>query len=101
MESKSALKVNDADNVATVFNLVSQGELVLVCDKKGKRFTVKSLNHIPYGHKIAIVKIGAEEYVKKYGEVIGRSTVDIEPGEHVHIHNIESCRGRGDLKGGY
>ena len=101
MESKSALKVHDADNVATVFNVISQGELVLVRDKKGKEVHIKSLNPIPYGHKIAIVKIGADEHVKKYGEVIGRSTVHIEPGEHVHIHNIESCRGRGDLKGGY
>jgi len=28
--------------------------------------------------------------VFKYGEFIGDATRAIEPGEHVHIHNIES-----------
>ncbi len=35
----------------------------------------------------------------KYGQVIGRATADIAVGEHVHVHNIESTRGRGDLGG--
>ncbi|MFQ5657413.1 MAG: SAF domain-containing protein [Candidatus Methylomirabilales bacterium] len=33
----------------------------------------------------------------KYGQVIGRATVEIAPGDHVHVHNMESLRGRGDL----
>ena len=33
----------------------------------------------------------------KYGQPIGRATAAIAPGEHVHVHNIESLRGRGDL----
>ncbi len=32
----------------------------------------------------------------KYGQVIGRATKDIEAGGHVHVHNLESTRGRGD-----
>ncbi|MDQ6598863.1 SAF domain-containing protein [Bacillus salipaludis] len=36
------------------------------------------------------------EDILKYGEVIGLATTDIEPGEHVHIHNLEGKRGRGD-----
>jgi altronate dehydratase small subunit len=35
--------------------------------------------------------------VRKYGEDIGLATVKINPGDHVHTHNIESQRGRGDL----
>ena len=31
--------------------------------------------------------------------VIDRAIEDIEPGEHVHIHNIEGIRGRGDQVG--
>ena len=34
--------------------------------------------------------------VRKYGEIIGLATKDIQQGEYVHVHNIESCRGRGD-----
>jgi altronate dehydratase small subunit len=36
--------------------------------------------------------------ILKYGEVIGRATKNIASGTHAHIHNIESLRGRGDLK---
>ncbi|RLG06284.1 MAG: D-galactarate dehydratase, partial [Thaumarchaeota archaeon] len=53
---------------------------------------------IPFGHKLAIREIPRGEEIIKYGEVIGRATRDIEIGEHVHVHNVESLRGRGDLK---
>ena len=32
----------------------------------------------------------------KYGEEIGMASADIREGEHVHIHNLESMRARGD-----
>jgi hypothetical protein len=35
----------------------------------------------------------------KYGSTIGTATDDIQPGEHVHTHNVASGRGRGDLHG--
>ena len=34
--------------------------------------------------------------MRKYGEVIGAATRDIRVGEHVHVHNVEGKRGRGD-----
>jgi altronate dehydratase small subunit len=34
--------------------------------------------------------------VLKYGLSIGSATQDIQPGQHVHIQNVESNRGRGD-----
>jgi altronate dehydratase small subunit len=34
--------------------------------------------------------------VLKYGQVIGRTSRAIKAGEHVHVHNVESARGRGD-----
>ena len=33
----------------------------------------------------------------KYGNPIGTATTDIAAGSHVHIHNVSSGRGRGDL----
>jgi altronate dehydratase small subunit len=59
------------------------------------RLTVRS--PIPFGHKLALVPISRGQPVIKYGEVIGLATQDIAPGEHVHVHNVESQRGRGDL----
>ena len=52
---------------------------------------------IAYGHKIALEAISAGDTVRKYGLSIGRATKDIQVGEHVHTHNVESERGRGDL----
>lgn len=51
---------------------------------------------IPFGHKLARRAIGRGEIVVKYGQPIGRATADIARGAHVHVHNIESLRGRGD-----
>ena len=36
----------------------------------------------------------------KYGEEIGMASSDIQKGEHVHIHNLESMRARGDWDNG-
>ena len=47
------------------------------------------------GHKLALRQIGSGEEILKYGSVIGRATQDILPGEHVHVHNVQSLRGRG------
>jgi altronate dehydratase len=52
---------------------------------------------VPFGHKAALVDIRLGRPVIKYGEQIGIATRDIAAGEHVHIHNVESTRGRGDL----
>lgn len=50
------------------------------------------------GHKYALRAIPAGAPVLKYGQPIGRALTSIAPGEHVHINNVESLRGRGDLE---
>jgi altronate hydrolase len=42
------------------------------------------------GHKYAIRPIAAGENVIKYGMPIGHAKVRIDPGEHVHTHNLAS-----------
>lgn len=54
-------------------------------------------NPIPSGHKYARRPIAAGAPVLKYGQPIGRALTPIAQGEHVHVHNVESLRGRGDL----
>ncbi|HVX45082.1 MAG TPA: altronate dehydratase family protein [Mycobacteriales bacterium] len=44
---------------------------------------------VPRGHKVAIRPIEKGEPVRKYGQIIGFATRDIEPGEFVHTHNVE------------
>lgn len=45
---------------------------------------------VPCGHKFALRDIAAGENVVKYGMPIGRATVPIRRGEHVHIHNLKT-----------
>ena len=59
---------------------------------------ITAVNDIPVYHKIAKVFIKAGDEVYKFGEPIGIASVDIQQGEHVHVHNIESSRGRGDKR---
>ncbi len=96
-EIKLALKVNDKDNVATIFaNGITDGTEVEIRDKKGNAETVTVIGDVPYGHKIAVRDIKKGELINKYGEEIGIATKDIKKGEYVHVHNLDSMRGRGD-----
>lgn len=93
-----ALKVSDLDNVATVFaEGIVPGAEIEVRDKQGRLQMFKALDPIPYGHKIAVKEIEAGEQIIKYGEEIGVATMHIATGGHVHVHNLDSMRGRGDL----
>ncbi len=99
MEKKIALKVNEKDNVATLFaDGVFDGSTVEVRDQKGKTETLVVHGDVPYGHKIAIRAIQKGELIIKYGEEIGVATHPIAKGEYVHVHNLDSLRGRGDLE---
>jgi len=85
------------DNVATILsNDIKKGMTIPVAfDGQEHQITVNA--EIPYGHKVAIRPITKGETIWKYGLSIGNAMVDIAVGEHVHIHNIEPVRGRGDL----
>lgn len=54
--------------------------------------TIKALQDVPLGHKIALVAVDAGKTVTKYGESIGKAVAAIKPGEHVHTHNLKSAR---------
>lgn len=99
MSLNLALKVTDLDNVATIFaNDITDGMEVEIRDKKGNSDKATVIGNIPYGHKIAIRDIKKDELIIKYGEEIGIATNDIKKGEYVHVHNLDSMRGRGDWK---
>lgn len=42
------------------------------------------------GHKVAIRRVGVDESVRKYGQVIGFARSKLEPGDWVHSHNLEA-----------
>jgi len=82
------------DNVATVKSCIKSGTSLMI--SKRKRIIAKE--EIPFAHKIALQGIPRGGAVIKYGERIGRATRKIEPGELVHIHNVEGERGKSKSK---
>ena len=47
---------------------------------------------IPLGHKVALKDLVAGTEVIEYGTAIGRTTIDVRAGEHVHVHNLKGER---------
>ena len=93
----SALVMNLNDNVATVLADVSAGdEVAIQLDREC--FDLQAQEYVPGGHKIALRNIDAGDMVRKYGQTIGIASKSIQQGRHVHVHNLESCRGRGDKR---
>ena len=90
---KSVLVISEQDNVATALEALEPGRELAV-----RNGTVVVRDAIPRGHKVALATIGAGAAVIKYGSPIGKASADIEPGQHVHTHNVASGRGRGDLE---
>lgn len=91
----AAIVLHGDDTVATALDDLSAGRAL---EHGGREVTLAE--DVPFGHKFALVAHDAGDTVRKYGEVIGRATSVVEPGEHVHTHNCESTRGRGDLAAG-
>ncbi len=88
-----ALIIDSQDNVATAVRRLDKGEVIHISSRDQ---TVTLCESIPLGHKLALRDIGRGQPVVKYGEIIGLATRDITTGEHVHIHNVEGRKGRGD-----
>jgi altronate hydrolase len=84
--------ISARDNVATALEPLSPGQAIEV---RGGAVVVREA--IANGHKVALSRIAAGDPVLKYGNPIGTAIIDIEAGAHVHIHNLASARGRGDL----
>ncbi len=84
-----------ADNVATCLADLKAGDVEAV-NVDGKPRTIAVKDDIPFGHKLALADIAAGDNVVKYAETIGVASRAIASGEHVHTHNVESIRARGD-----
>ena len=71
------IKVHDTDNVAIIVN--DQGL------KAGTRFPdgLELIEHIPQGHKVALVDIPAQGEIVRYGEVIGYAVRAIPQGSWI------------------
>lgn len=88
------MRQEDSVSVALEDIPVNTKLMITFPDQTTKEVTLKET--ILFGHKFAVKRIEAGTNILKYGEVIGKAIRDIEEGEHVHVHNLEGIRGRGD-----
>lgn len=89
------LYLSEKDSVAVALTDIPEHTTVVV-KAEGKDIPVTILEPIRFGHKFAVKAIDQGEDIIKYGEVIGAAVVAIQAGAHVHVHNLEGKRGRGD-----
>ncbi|MFE5323209.1 UxaA family hydrolase [Paenibacillus sp. NPDC056579] len=93
-----AIMMKKQDNVATALEDIPAGAAVQL-HVDDASLTVTLCEPIAFGHKFAVRPITGGEDILKYGEVIGMANRVIQPGEHVHVHNLDGKRGRGDQVG--
>ncbi len=88
-----ALMHDSVDDVAVVIDNVAAGTEVRVVTLEGEETsTVKAVEDIPLGHKIALREMAEGKDVIKYGRAIGKTTKAIAKGAHVHTQNVRSIR---------
>ena len=78
----SLLVLGSEDNIAITKQSIPDGAEVF------RDGSVRALDAVPFGHKIATKAIRTGEPIRKFGQVIGFATEDIQPGMWVHTHNV-------------
>jgi altronate hydrolase/galactarate dehydratase len=77
----TSIRLHPKDNVAIALTDLAAG---FVLPESGIRLH----DAVSRGHKVAIEPIADGALVRRYGQIIGRSTVPIQAGDHVHVHNL-------------
>lgn len=79
------IKIHPLDTVAVCLEAGLAGDAVIL---DSQRLTLQE--DIPVGHKVSLQSVAAGGNVIKYGAPIGHATQAIEPGQHVHAHNLKT-----------
>ncbi len=82
-----AIRLHTRDNVA-IAKVDLDADTVLTLNDAAGASRVVIGTPIPSGHKVALHPIARGEPVRRYGQIIGFATQSINPGEHVHTHNM-------------
>ncbi len=91
--AKAWIRLHDKDNCIVALQPLMQGRIL---DLNGNSVTLQT--NIPAGHKVSIATIEAGGPITKYGWPIGVATQRVEPGDHVHDHNLR-CEHKVDFSG--
>lgn len=83
MLSAVAMRLHPDDDVAIATMPLATG-----LDMDGEKRAITVRQAIPAGHKVALNQRAVGEPVRRYGQIIGFAGASIEPGDHVHSHNL-------------
>ena len=86
------IRLHSADDV-----VIARAQLMSGASVEG--VPVKGL--IPPGHKVATRAIQAGQPVRRYNQIIGFASAAIQPGEHVHTHNLNMGPEKGNFERDY
>jgi (2R)-sulfolactate sulfo-lyase subunit alpha len=88
-----ALAHNRGDHVAVAVAPIAAGEEILIVylDDDGE-VSLRAQADVPYGHKVAVEPLAADEAVIEYSTQVGVARSSIQPGDYVHTHNIKTAR---------
>jgi (2R)-sulfolactate sulfo-lyase subunit alpha len=81
------------DDVGVAVMDLKKGATVGVVTLEGKPAgSIKLVDRVPLGHKVAMRTLAADQRVSKYGRPIGKAVKPIARGAHVHVHNVKTLR---------
>ncbi|MBU6401896.1 MAG: UxaA family hydrolase, partial [Verrucomicrobia bacterium] len=78
-----ALRLHATDDVAVLRRPVKTG-----AELTAPGLRLPAHRDIPAGHKIALRAVADGAPIRKYGQIIGFAKGAIDPGDHVHTHNV-------------
>jgi altronate hydrolase len=93
------IHLHPEDNVAIARKALLPGTPLLL-EQPGLPAQITVLERVPAGHKMALVPVPAGGPVRRYGYPIGTALHAIEPGQHVHTHNLAAGRYEPDAASG-
>jgi len=82
---KSVIVLHPDDNILVSCRHLHAGEELIIDETM-----ISVISAIPLGHKVASRTIERGAKVIKNGASIGSAITIIQPGEHVHLHNLTS-----------
>jgi (2R)-sulfolactate sulfo-lyase subunit alpha len=81
------------DDVGVAVTDLKKGSSIGALTLEGKNVgTVKLLDNVPLGHKVAMRDLANEKPVIKYGRPVGKAVKAIKRGAWVHTHNVKTLR---------
>ena len=80
----------DSVGVVVVETVKAGNELTGLVMDKNESISVKAIDDIPLGHKVAMSDIADGDTIIKYGHDIGKAVAAISKGGHAHTQNVKT-----------